>query len=291
MSASSPLLRPRDSDALRAEVRRIAAETSAPVVFAGEVGDENYLLLSEFAGTWTTALRGLIVRPDSGVGGQAVAARRPTAVADYARSRLITHHYDAPVVSEGIKSVLGVPVVVAGTTRAVLYAAERGAGLLGDRTTDQVVRASRRLAMEIAIRDEVDRRLQLQTALLANAASAVGGASTEEIRDIHAQLRVLAAGLGDIAVREQLLGLGNRLARLVSGPEELDLTTPEATLSPREIDVLATVALGCSNAEVARRLSVKPETVKSYLRTAMGKLGVHGRHEAVVAARRLGLLP
>ncbi|HEY5858618.1 MAG TPA: LuxR C-terminal-related transcriptional regulator [Aldersonia sp.] len=291
MSASSPLLRPRDSDALRAEVRRIAVETGAPVVFAGEVGDENFLLLSEFAGTWTTALRGLIVRPDSGVGGQAVAARRPTQVADYARSRLITHHYDGPVVSEGIKSVLGVPVVVAGTTRAVLYAADRGTGLLGDRTTDQVVRASRRLATEIAIRDEVDRRLQLQTALLANGASAEG-ASTEEIRDIHAQLRALAAGLGDVAVRDQLLGLGNRLARLVSGQDETE--PPElsdATLSPRELDVLATVALGCSNAEVARRLSVKPETVKSYLRTAMSKLGAHSRHEAVVTARRFGLLP
>ena len=260
------------------------------MVFAGEVGEQNFLVLSEFAGTWTTALRGLIVRPDSGVGGQAVRAKRPTAVADYARSRLITHHYDAPVVGEGIKSVLGVPVVVDGKPRAVLYAAERGVGLLGDRTTELVVRAGRRLATEIAIRDEVDRRLQLQAALLANTAS-VDGASTEELRDIHAQLRAVAAGLGDVAVRDKLLGLGNRLARLVSGPEEPDMTMPEATLSPREIDVLATVALGCSNAEVARRLSVKPETVKSYLRTAMGKLGAHSRHEAVVTARRLGMLP
>ena len=41
----------------------------------------------------------------------------------------------------------------------------------------------------------------------------------------------------------------------------------------------------------ARRLSVRPETVKSYLGAAMGKLDAHTRHEAVVRARTLGLLP
>ncbi len=62
-------------------------------------------------------------------------------------------------------------------------------------------------------------------------------------------------------------------------------------VSPRELDVLAQVALGCSNAEAGRRLSLLPETVKSYLRSAMRKLGASTRFEAVVAARRQGLLP
>ncbi|UQU68472.1 LuxR C-terminal-related transcriptional regulator [Couchioplanes caeruleus] len=51
------------------------------------------------------------------------------------------------------------------------------------------------------------------------------------------------------------------------------------------------VAVGYSNAETARRLGVLPETVKSYLRNAMRKLGTHGRMETVVTARRLGFLP
>jgi len=38
-------------------------------------------------------------------------------------------------------------------------------------------------------------------------------------------------------------------------------------------------------------LSLRPETVKSYLRTVMTKTGTRTRHEAVVAARKLGLLP
>ncbi|MFD0520685.1 response regulator transcription factor [Paractinoplanes durhamensis] len=51
------------------------------------------------------------------------------------------------------------------------------------------------------------------------------------------------------------------------------------------------VAVGCGNAEAARRLGLLPETVKSYLRNAMRKLGTHGRMETVVTARRLGFLP
>ncbi|WP_373464432.1 helix-turn-helix transcriptional regulator [Streptomyces sp. V4I2] len=56
-------------------------------------------------------------------------------------------------------------------------------------------------------------------------------------------------------------------------------------LSPRELDVLAQVARGCSNAEVGRRLSLLPETVKSCLRCAMRKLGASTRFEGVVATR------
>ncbi|RFU42340.1 DNA-binding response regulator, partial [Actinomadura logoneensis] len=62
-------------------------------------------------------------------------------------------------------------------------------------------------------------------------------------------------------------------------------------LSPRELDVLAQVALGCTNAEAAARLGLLPETVKSYLRSAMRKLDSHTRTEAVSTARRQGLLP
>ena len=55
--------------------------------------------------------------------------------------------------------------------------------------------------------------------------------------------------------------------------------------------MLAQVALGCTNAEAAERLSLKPETVKSYLRSAAAKLGTHSRHEAVSKARRSRLIP
>ncbi|GAA3763530.1 hypothetical protein GCM10023082_66010 [Streptomyces tremellae] len=62
-------------------------------------------------------------------------------------------------------------------------------------------------------------------------------------------------------------------------------------LAPREMDVLACVAAGATNTSAAAALGVRPETVKGYLRSAMRKLGAHTRLEAVVAARRAGLLP
>ena len=62
-------------------------------------------------------------------------------------------------------------------------------------------------------------------------------------------------------------------------------------LSPREVDVLACVAAGATNSAAADRLGLRPETVKSYLRSCMRKLGARTRLHAVVEARRAGLLP
>ncbi|PRC62179.1 helix-turn-helix transcriptional regulator, partial [Mycobacterium sp. ITM-2017-0098] len=62
-------------------------------------------------------------------------------------------------------------------------------------------------------------------------------------------------------------------------------------LTPRELDVLVQVALGCTNVEAGQRLSLKPETVKSYLRSAATKLGTRTRYESVSRARLLRLIP
>jgi DNA-binding CsgD family transcriptional regulator len=281
----SPLLRPRDADAVRAELRRVAEAAGLPITFGGEVHGDT-LLLTEFFGTRTSSMRGLAVRPSAGLGGATVVARRPMSVADYRHAATITHDYDRPVLEEGIRSILAVPVVVEGASRAVLYGAYRAAAPIGDRTADLMVGAARRLSQELRIRDEVDRRVRLREAQLANFGE--GGAAAEEIRAVHAQLRRLAAeSSSSPALRAQLRVLAERLARPGSSGR-----VPAATpLSPRELDVLSEVALGCTNAEVAKRLSLKPETVKSYLRSAAAKLGARTRHQAVTKARRLRLLP
>lgn len=284
MTRVPALLRPRDSDALRAELRRAAGASTTPVFFGGEVHGQA-LVLSEFVGTWTSGLRGLVIPPRSGLGGRVVDQKRPVSVADYQRASSITHDYDGPVGGEGITSVLGVPVVVGGVARAVLYAADRGAGPIGGRTVDCLVQSSRRLATEIAIRDEVDRRTRMWSTLQTGQVDAV---LTEELRDIHADLRSITRAAGDPDMQRQLRALTDRLARTLSGESAQD-ETPVA-LSPRELDVLSHIALGCTNHEVAQRLSVGPESVKSYLRSAMRKLDAHSRHEAVVKARKSGLL-
>jgi DNA-binding CsgD family transcriptional regulator len=277
LHSGSSLLRPRDADALRAELRRVAEQSGMPLTFGGEVHDDT-LLLTEFFGARTAGMRGLAVLPSAGLGGATVVSRRPLSVPDYRRASSITHHYDGPVLQEGIKSILAVPVVVDGRSRAVLYGAYRAAAPIGDRTADLMISSARRLSRELSIRDEVDRRLRLRDAQLA------GGAATEEIREVHSQLRRLAADpSAPPALRAQLRVLAERLARGKS--------VPATALSARELDVLAQVALGCTNAEAAKRLSLKPETVKSYLRNATGKLGARTRHEAVAKARRARLLP
>jgi DNA-binding CsgD family transcriptional regulator len=283
--APSPLLRPRDTDALRAELRYVAAEGGVPVLFGGEVHGEA-LLLSEFVGTRTGLLRGLVVRSRSGLGGASMVAGRPMSVADYRNSAHITHDYDAPVLSEGIKSVLAVPVVVDGTARAMLYGAYRAGAPIGGRAADLMVASANRLSNELRIRDEVDRRLRLREAHLTGFDDGV--ATPEAIREVHADLRRLASDDTVAAgTRAQLRALADRLATALGG------NTPSTTtpLTTRELDVLAQVALGCTNSEAAQRLSLKPETVKSYLRSAAAKLGTRTRHEAVSRARRYRLIP
>jgi LuxR family transcriptional regulator, regulator of acetate metabolism len=284
-SGSSQFLRPRDTDALRAELRYVAAEGAVPVLFGGEVHGDT-LLLSEFFGTRTAMLRGLAIRPSSGLGGASMVAGRPMSVADYRNASTITHDYDTPVLSEGIRAVLAVPVLVEGTPRAMLYGAHRAGAPIGGRTAELMVASARRLSIELRVRDEVDRRLRLREAHLAGVGDSV--AAPEEIRAVHAELRRLASDASATpAHRAHLRRLADRLVGAISG----GVPSVSAPLTTRELDVLAQVALGCTNSEAAQRLSLKPETVKSYLRSAAAKLGTHGRHQAVSRARRSRLIP
>lgn len=157
---------------------------------------------------------------------------------------------------------------------------------MGGVTAEAVVAACRRLAAEIAIRDEVDRRTEMLSVARIDR-GAHDTAAREELRSIHAGLRELGGSLDPVASRHAQ-ALSDRLARVIGG----DVDVADAvSLSRREIDVLALVAVGCSNAEVSKRLSVGAETVKSYLRSTMRKLDAHTRAEAVATARRMNVLP
>ncbi|WP_088289613.1 response regulator transcription factor [Kineosporia sp. A_224] len=76
-------------------------------------------------------------------------------------------------------------------------------------------------------------------------------------------------------------------ARLVSR-----MRTPAADpLTPREVEVLAAVAQGLSNAEIGRALFIGEATVKTHLLRAFAKLGVDDRTRAVTVAMERGILP
>jgi DNA-binding NarL/FixJ family response regulator len=62
-------------------------------------------------------------------------------------------------------------------------------------------------------------------------------------------------------------------------------------LTPREIQVLGSVARGLSNAEIGRELFIGEATVKTHLLRVFAKLGVDDRTRAVTVAMERGILP
>jgi ATP/maltotriose-dependent transcriptional regulator MalT len=61
-------------------------------------------------------------------------------------------------------------------------------------------------------------------------------------------------------------------------------------ISPRELVVLKELAAGHSNKQIARRLEVSPNTVKTHLARLYEKLGAQRRTDAVNRARELGII-
>ena len=122
-------------------------------------------------------------------------------------------------------------------------------------------------------------------------AAELSGAETEEARRLFALLR--AAGRTPVTeeTRQRLSALGDRLLDMVAEQPAERKPHWNGELTPREIDVLTFAALGTKNREIAELLGVSGETVKSYLRNAMLKLGAHSRRAAVDRARLAGAIP
>ncbi len=80
------------------------------------------------------------------------------------------------------------------------------------------------------------------------------------------------------------------VAGLTGSPEEPLRSVDRSLLSPREQSVLALLGEGRSNKDIARVLSIAPETVKSHVKNIFGKIGVERRAQAVSRAMSLGLI-
>jgi DNA-binding NarL/FixJ family response regulator len=61
-------------------------------------------------------------------------------------------------------------------------------------------------------------------------------------------------------------------------------------LSARELEVLALLAEGLSNQEIAERLVIAPGTVKNHISNILSKLNARDRTQAVLRAQEIGLL-
>ena len=100
-------------------------------------------------------------------------------------------------------------------------------------------------------------------------------------------VRVVAAGQALLApaVTRRLI---TEFARL--RPPQSRRSIPLDRLTPRETEVLRLIAEGLSNPEIAERLVVGEETVKTHVGRVLSKLGLRDRTQAVVAAYESGLV-
>ena len=119
------------------------------------------------------------------------------------------------------------------------------------------------------------------------------GASGFLLKDVTAErlfdaVRVIAAGEALLApaVTRRLI---SEFARMRPRPDGAPAPAL-GTLTPRETQVLRLVAEGLSNPEIAARLVVTEETVKTHVSRMLSKLGLRDRTQAVVTAYESGLV-
>ena len=109
------------------------------------------------------------------------------------------------------------------------------------------------------------------------------------VRAIPGQVYV---GLVALAFAAGGVWVGWKLAaRPTTGFERNDLALETLGLTGQEVRVLERLAAGQSNKEIAQRLGLSPNTVKTHIANLFGKLEVRRRTQAIDKARMLRLIP
>ncbi|MFF3750189.1 response regulator [Streptomyces sp. NPDC002018] len=106
-------------------------------------------------------------------------------------------------------------------------------------------------------------------------------------REIIRAVHVVAAGQGMLhpAAARRLIDRYHHAAR----PAAREARERVSRLTPRETDVLARLALGDSNAEIATALGMRESTVKAHVSRILTALGTGNRVQAALLARDAGL--
>ena len=119
------------------------------------------------------------------------------------------------------------------------------------------------------------------------AALALADSGNEKaLREALDQLQALGARPAAAIVTRRLRKLGVR--GLARGPRSRTRQNP-AGLTARELEVLALLAEGLRNAQIAERLIVSEKTIDHHVSAILAKLDVRTRGEASAQAMRLGL--
>ena len=106
-----------------------------------------------------------------------------------------------------------------------------------------------------------------------------------EADDVLDGIRAVSRGESPIHPRAARVLLGARRPEAGGRPGEGGV----AALTPREREVLALVAAGLANKQIARRLGISDRTVKAHLTSVFARLGVEDRTQAALWAQRNGL--
>ena len=125
------------------------------------------------------------------------------------------------------------------------------------------------------------------------------------ILTLHSWLRWLAFIAGVVATFAALgIWLGLRLTKAKSTIVAKEVPVPadapfvpnqkkrgDLSITPRELEILVLIAQGLSNREIAERLFVSENTVKTHSSRVFDKLGAKRRTQAVQLGKQFGLLP
>jgi len=153
-------------------------------------------------------------------------------------------------------------------------------GVNGIDATRQIVRMSPHIGVLVVTMFEDDHSVFMAMRAGARGYMLKGASHAEMLRAIR------AVGSGE-AIFSPVIA-----ARLIDYFANIRPVTPPQVfpeLSEREREVLALLAQGTSNAEIAARLVLSPKTVRNHVSNILSKLQVADRAEAIVRAREAGL--
>jgi DNA-binding NarL/FixJ family response regulator len=115
--------------------------------------------------------------------------------------------------------------------------------------------------------------------------TAVHGGRPEDL-----PIELAASGGTDPAPRERPLDSSLELSRARRLRERQGVReSPLGRLTPREREILGMLADGISGGQIARKLSVSPNTIRSHIQNIRSKLNVHSRLQAVTLGIRHGI--
>ncbi len=300
------LAEPLERSAILEKVGKVAAESiDANLGFIGLGDGSDSLRLTAIHGSTTGALEKLTVERGRGLGGKVLALGDPASVEDYCIADSITHEYDVQIAAEGLRGVMGVPLIVGESLVGVVYVSDRSPMAYSDAMVSRVITAveGAKIAMSMADRSrelteaaialERERTVSVLDASVNDHLASILESARLIVDDPNSSLSLVEQAGSIITTAGQASAMFDHSANQLLGGSKARQRREVALdfdLSSRELQVVRLASRGLSNPEIANELFLARGTVKAYMATALSKLGARNRVEAVMIAARAGLL-